>query len=498
MNRKIIFFIVGAIFFSGVAMAGKANDFNLVILNGRVMDPETNHDAVKNIGISDGKIISITKDYLQGKKIIDARGLVVSPGFIDLHNHSQNAGGYKRSAQDGVTTSLELEVGVFPVSDFYEKRLNKTLINFGASVSHPLARGLAFGVTDVPMLTGDSEGDLMKLHNKPGWEKNKSTQVQRAELKKLIRQGLKEGALGIGYHLVYTPGADVSEMLELYALSAQEKVTNFIHIRSLGQVSPTQSGKEVVHAAKKTGASIHVVHVNSSGLWETEELLSILSDAQENGLDISTEVYPYDAAPTSMADPRVTGKGGLEIFRIGYDDLELVETGERLTEETFNLYKEQAPETEIIAHIMSQEDVDKAVAHPMVMIASDSGDITNGKGHPRGAATFARILGTYVREKKALTLMDALRKVTLMPAQRMEESVPQMKKRGRIQEGMVADITIFDAEKIAGKASFVEAALPSDGIAHVIVNGQPIIEDYKLLGNTFPGQAIRREVSQPN
>jgi N-acyl-D-aspartate/D-glutamate deacylase len=496
MKKKIIFGIIAAMLFSNVTMADSASNFDLVILNGRVMDPDTGHDAVKNIGVSDGHIISITTDELRGEKVIDARGLVVAPGFIDLHNHSQNAGGYKRSAQDGVTTSLELEVGVFPIADYYETRKNRALINFGASVSHPLVRSLAFGVTDISKLTGNSEIDLMGLHSQPGWEQEKSTQVQRAELKRLVRQGLQEGGLGIGYHLVYTPGSDVSEMLDLYTLSAQEKVTNFIHIRSLGQVSPTQSGREVVHAAATTGASIHVVHVNSSGLWETKELLDILSEAQKNGLDVSTEVYPYDAAPTTMADPRVTGKGGLDMFRIGYDDLELVATGERLTEETFNRYKEQAPETEIIAHIMSQDDVDMAVAHPMVMIASDSGDITDGRGHPRGAATFARILGPYVRDKKILTLMEGLRKVSLMPAQRMETSVPQMKKRGRIQEGMVADITIFSADKIADKASFVQAALPSDGIAYVIVNGTPILEDYKLRENVFPGQAIRRAVSE--
>lgn len=496
MNRKIIVGIISTILFAGVTMAEASKTFDLVIMNGRVMDPETGHDAVKNVAVSDGKIAAITTDSLSGQKMIDAKGLIVAPGFIDLHNHSQNDGGYRRSAQDGVTTSLEMEVGVFPVSSFYEKRNNKALINFGASVSHPLVRGLAFGVTNISQLTGDSEVDLRKLHNMPGWEKETSTQQQRAELKKLIRQGLDEGGLGIGYHLVYTPGSDVSEMLDLYALSAQEKVTNFIHIRSLGQVTPIESGKEVVHAAETTGASIHVVHVNSSGLWEAKELLGILSDAQKKGLDISTEVYPYDAAPTTMADPRVTGKGGLDMFRISYDDLELVETGERLTEQTFNEYKDNAPETEIIAHIMSQDDIDMAVTHPLVMIASDSVDITNGKGHPRGAASFSRVLGSYVRDKKMLTLMDALRKVSLMPAQRMEKSVPQMKKRGRIQEGMVADITIFDADKIADKASFTQATLPSEGIAHVIVNGKAIIKDYKLQESIFPGQAIRRTVSE--
>lgn len=492
MIRKMIFGIIGVVLCSTATMADMGKDFDLVILNGRVMDPETGHDALKNVGIRDGKIISITTKILKGKQTIDAKGLVVAPGFIDLHNHSQNADGYLRSVQDGVTTAIELELGAFPVAGWYEARESKALINFGASVSHGLVRSVVMGGADISAFSGKTEEDLMKLVNLPGWVNERATPEQLLDMKNIIARELDDGGLGIGYHLVITPGADVEEMLDFYELSTKKQVVNFIHIRSLGQVSPMESGREIVHAAKTKDASIHVVHINSSGLWETTELLELFNNAQKQGLDVSTEVYPYDAAPTNFRDPRVTQKGGLEIFRIGYNDLELMHNGERLTEESFQYYLKNNPDAGIIAHIMKEKDIATAIAHPMVMIASDGVDLENGKGHPRGAGTYSRVLGHYVREKKLLTLMDALRKISLMPAQRMETFVPQMKQRGRIQEGMIADITIFDADVVKDKSNYVDPTLPAAGIAHVIVNGKSVVSNYTLLQDVYPGQAIRR------
>ncbi|NIB38419.1 amidohydrolase family protein [Pseudomaricurvus alkylphenolicus] len=492
LTKTAIIGIVGTLLCSALVSAQAPSAFDLVILNGRVMDPETGHDAVKNVAVRDGKIAAITSRALKGNQTIDAQGLVVAPGFIDLHNHSQNADGYRRSVQDGVTTSLELEVGVFPVARWYQQRTHQAPINYGASVSHPLVRALAFDAIDPAALTGASEHDLQSVRDQKQWSVANATPEQHAKVKQLLHQGLKEGGLGIGYHLVYTPGSNVAEMLDLYEFSARQQVTNFVHIRSLGQVSPIQSGHEIVHAAATTGASIHVVHINSSGLWETRELLNILSEAQKNGVDVSTEVYPYNAAPSNLTDPRITREGGLAIFRIDYSDLELLESGERLTQASFMELKRNKPETEVIAHIMSQDNVDMAVAHPMVMIASDSVDLSNGKGHPRGAATYAHILGHYVRENGSLTLMQALRKMSLLPAQRLQKSVPQMRLRGRLQEGMIADITIFDTQRIAGKADYIKADLPSAGISHVIVNGTPVVADYQLLEKVYPGLPIRR------
>ncbi len=491
MMRKIIFGFVCVIMCSACSVTDDVKDFDLVILNGRVMDPETGLDAVKNIGVKNGKIVSITQQELQGIQSIDARGLVVAPGFIDLHNHSQNPEGYQRSVQDGVTTTLELETGVFPITPWFERHKNKARANYGASVSHGYIRARVMGGAELSMFEGDYEIDGVGLYELPHWNRDKATPGQMDAMKKLVAQEIDAGGLGIGYHLVVTPGSDVNEMLDFYALSARKKVANFIHIRSVGQVSPIESGREIIHAAKTKGASIHVVHINSSGLWETRELLDMLYKAQKQGLDVSTEVYPYDAAPTTFRDPRVTRKGGLEMFRIGYADLELMSTNERLTEETFKFNLENNPDAGIIAHIMNEQDIVAAIAHPMVMIASDGVDLEEGRGHPRGAATFSRVLGKYVRQDKLISLMDALGKMTIMPAKRLENFAPGMKLRGRLQEGMVADITVFNPETIIDKANYIEADIPSAGIAHVIVNGQSVVQDYSLKDGVFPGQAIR-------
>lgn len=490
-KRIIVAGVFAAAFYASGVIAKTAAEFDLVILNGRVMDPESGHDAIKNVGIRGGKIMTVTPKSLRGERTIDAKGLVVAPGFIDLHHHGQDSVGYDLSVQDGVTTVLELEMGAYPIARWYQKREGKAVVNFGASVSHPSIRAVVFGAADVEKLTGDVYEDA-KLVSGWEWANNESTSTQREEMATRLRQGLMEGGLGFGFHLATTPGANIAEMLEFYRLSAQEKVPNFIHIRSVGQVSPMEAGREVIHAAQSTGASIHVVHINSSGLWETKGLLNILYDAQKNGLDITTEVYPYTGAGSSLDDPRTT-KEGLATFRIGFGDLELVATGERLTEETFDYYKKHTPHGSLIAHIMDMENVDAAVAHPMVMIASDAGHFIDGRGHPRGAGTFARILGHYVRERQTVTLMNALRKVSLMPALRLENTVPQMKVRGRVQEGMVADITIFDAEKIIDEATYANPSRSSRGIAYVIVNGELVVKDSRLVGNVYPGQAIRRK-----
>jgi Amidohydrolase family len=408
---------------------------------------------------------------------------------VDLHAHDLNSITLRLHAQDGVTTALELEGGAFPVNKWYLHRESKASINFGASVSHAALRAIAFGAVEYEQLSSEHLEDE-KLIKKTDWAHTESTPEQRSKIEALFKQGLSDGGLGFGFHLAATPGASPAEMLSYYDLSAKEGVNNFVHIRSLGQVTPLEAGREVVHAAEKTGASIHVVHINSSGLWETKELLDVLYDAQQKGLNITTEVYPYTGAESSLDDPRVVK--GLDLFRAKYSDLELVATGERLTEESFQHHKKNTTRRRLVAHIMDKDNVDAAIAHPMVMIASDGGDIVEGRGHPRGTGTYARILGQYVREREVLTLMDALRKISLMPAQLLEKSVPQMKVRGRLQDGMVADITIFDPQTIADEASYASPARPSGGIVHVIVNGEPVVRGYQFIDEVYPGKAIKR------
>lgn len=463
--------------------------YDLAIMNGRVMDPETGLDAVRNVGVLNGEIVSVSQQPIKGRKLIDATGLVVAPGFIDMHAHDHSDFTHRLHAQDGVTTALELEIGVYPVNKWYSRRIGNSAINFGASVSHGYARAIAFGIAEEGKLTGETHLDDQALEHDLGWRGNSTTPEQRQQMNELIRNGLTKGGIGIGYHLANTPGADHAEMMHFYEFSAKEKAPNFVHYRSIGQVTPLEGAREIIEGAQKTGAAIHVVHVNSSGLWQTREVLELLESGQKRGLDVSTEVYPYTGAHANLHSP-IASKETLTRFKLEYSDLQLVSTGERLTEKTYDYYKKHDATGELIAHVMKQENIDLAVEHPITSIGSDGGAYVDGKGHPRGAGTFSRIFRQYVRERQTLSLMDAVKKVSYMPAKRLENFAPAMKRRGRIQEGAIADITIFDANQIADQATFSDGALPSKGIAYVIVNGQAVVSDYKFIEGVKPGQPI--------
>jgi len=488
--QTLIAACISILVLSGCALQAEPQPFDLVIENGRVMDPETKLDAIRSVGIRAGKIVAISEQSLQGKETINAAGLVVAPGFIDMHAHVQSDVTFKLHAQDGVTTALELEYGAYPVKRWYDDRAGKAAINYGVSTSHILARATVFGALNPNEIDGSVEDASSKVSAAgDSWMTKPATPEQLDSMSDLLSQGLSEGGVGLGYHLAVTPGADVDEMLYFYQFSAEKNVGNYVHIRSFGSVSPTEAGREVVAAAEKTGAAIHVVHIGSSGLWETRDVLDILYTGQQKGLALSTEVYPYTAAESSMDDPRANEES-LKSIGATFADLELVETGERLTKETFYKYKKTKPHAELAAHIMKPADVDAAITHPMTMIASDGGNFIDGRGHPRGAGTFARILGHYVREKQNLSLMDGIKKMTLMPAQVLEGTSPDMKQRGRIQAGMIADITIFDPEIVGDAATYMHPIRPSKGIAHVLVNGQAIVRDYHLVEDAYPGLPI--------
>lgn len=482
-------FVIGVGVFLLPGELAVAAEYDIVIRGGRVMDPETEFDGIRNVGI-DGNIISaITSETIAGSTEIDVSGLIVAPGFIDLHAHDHNVLTHKLHAQDGVTTALELETGAFPVKKWYQAVAREAIINFGASVSHPVIRAVVMGGVDANRLTGDFYKDVELVKNAGDWNERASTTAERAAISRLLIQGLEEGGLGFGYHLAITPGASHGEMLDLYRLSVTRSVPNFVHVRSFGQVSPLLAGMEVVSAASSLGASMHIVHLNSSGLWETAELLDLVEEAWRGGLDVTTEAYPYTGAESSLDDPRI--HQAFKIFSADFSDLEYAQTGERLTEERYLDLKKNAEQRTLIAHIMTQENVDAAMAHPEVIVASDGGKYVEGTGHPRGTGSFARLFSRYVRERKSLTLMQAIRKATLLPAKRLEMVAPTMKKRGRMQEGMIADITIFDADEIRDRASYSKPIEPSAGIAYVLVNGTFVVKDYHFQETVFPGQPIK-------
>jgi dihydroorotase len=229
------------------------------------------------------------------------------------------------------------------------------------------------------------------------------------------------------------------------------------------------------------------------GLKFTPQLMDMVAGARKQGLDVTTECYPYTAGSTALQSA-IFDPGWQESMGITFHDIQWTETGERLTAETFEKYRKQGGI--VVIHSIPEEEARTAVANPMVMIASDGMPLSGAKVHPRGQGTFSRVLGHYVREEKALDLMTALKKMTLMPAQRLEKRAPVFKDKGRIRVGADADITVFDANTVIDKATYEEPLQYSEGIRFVLVNGVPVVKDGQLVDGVFPGRAARAPISQ--
>ena len=453
-----------------LSAAGQTHD--LVLHGGRVMDPESGLDAIRDVGIDGGKIVAISETPLTGKEIIDASGLVVAPGFIDLHQHAQDDASYALKVRDGVTAALELEVGAADIDGWYRNHAGKLPIHHGVSIGHIKVR---------MKVMGDFPGFVPKGTDKSATEV--ATDQQLLAMKSAIRKGLDQGAVAVGFGMRYTQAATYWEIIEMFRVASEYGAPCHVHIRLQGDES-VESLQEVIAAAAVTGAPAHIVHIQSTGAHETPKLLHIISEAQSRGLDVTAECYPYTAGMTDISAP-IFGPGWREAYLLEYNDLQWGATGERLTEETFKKYRAQGGL--VILHMNPESVVTDAVRNPITMIASDG-----LVGHPRNAGTYARILGHYVRERGELSLMNALRKITLMPAQRLEARVPAMKNKGRVRIGADADLALFDPKTVIDKATYTEAKLPSHGIPFVIVDGVVVVRDQQLL-DVKPGQPIRAQ-----
>jgi N-acyl-D-aspartate/D-glutamate deacylase len=475
MFRAVLFLLLLATI--AVSSSSNAEVYDLVILNGRIIDPESKTDAVRNLGISNGKIKTISRARLDGRNTIDARGLVVSPGFIDLHQHGQNEENFRFKVLDGVTSALELEVGTGDVDRWYAERAGKSLINYGVSAGHLAARMAAMKEPVTFLPTGEAS-------------RRAATDAEISEMKRRVEEGLRRGAVAVGFGIQYTPNASHWEILEMFRVAARYGASCHVHMRNAGAREPAssvQALEEVISAAAITGAPLHVVHIHSTGGPATPRLLQMIDEARARKLDITTECYPYIAGMTDIKSA-IFNEGWQEVFGIDYKDLQWAATGERLTKETFEKYRQTGGMVAVFS--MTEEIVLGALRNPLTIIASD-GILENSKGHPRTAGTYSRVLGKYVREDRALSLMDALAKMTLMPAQRLERRVPAMKNKGRIRAGADADLTIFDPQMISDRSTFQEPARESTGVKFVIVNGVMVVKDGQLQANVHPGGPIR-------
>jgi N-acyl-D-glutamate deacylase len=497
-----------------VAAMAHAQGYDLVINNGRVIDPESKLDAVRSVGIRGGKIAAISDTPLLGKKTIDGKGLVVAPGFIDLHSHTVlTLAGARMQAADGVTTALEVENGVLPVGktyDLVEKQGRP--VNFGFSASWVYARGIVVQGASIEHFT---PMDWMGVLQRTDWQEyfppEKSKQVLN-----LIDQGLREGGLGAGAAAGYMPDANHDELYDIAKLTRKYGDSpTFVHIRYLepyGPNSNVEGHEEVIAVGAMTGAHMHICHLNSTATRNIPEMIAAVEEARRVGVNITWEAYPYGAGSTVIGAAYLRPEH-LADLGIKSTDILYLKTGERVaTNERLAQLQKEDPSGFVLVYFLNEDDpkdkalLDQAVVHPDSAIATDAmpwqvgadmirSDVwplpADAMANPRSAGTYARILGRYVRTGK-LSMMDAITKMSLIPAQILEPSVRQMKNKGRIKVGADSDITIFDPATVIDRATYQKPNQTSAGIRYVIVNGVFVVFEGELISDAKPGQAIRR------
>ena len=496
------------------AQQARGAAYDLVVANGRVIDPETGLDAVRWVGIRGGRIAALSRTPIVGKRTLDARGMVVAPGFIDLHAHGQQMAAARMQAFDGVTTALELESGVLPVAAAYDQVGKEGRpINYGFSAAWVYGRiAVKEGLEPEPTLAF-----FQKAQSYHNWQRTLATPDETTRILAMVEQGLKDGALGIGINAGYAPGYGRKEYFALAKLAKAHDVATFTHVRYLSVIEPGSSFEayeELISLAAATGTHMHICHLNSISTRDIPAIAELIRGAQQRGVPVTTEAYPYAAGSTVV---------GAEIFRGNWrermggaqaSDLEL--NGKPFDDATLAAAQASSPGDLIVVHFMRPERsaadqgyLDQAVLFPGGAIASDGMPwVSKGKtitedvwplpadafAHPRSAGTFTRFLRDYVRERKTIDLREGLRKMTLIPAQILEQSVPQMKLKGRLQVGKDADVVVFDLATVRDRATYTAPNATSVGMKYVVVNGVPVIRDGELVRSALPGRAIRRPV----
>ena len=450
---------------------GADHTFELVVANGRVIDPGSGFDAVANVGLDGGTITAVSFEPLQGQETIDATGLVVAPGFIDLLSAEPNEFGIWYKLSDGVTTNLAMHGVNNYAAAFFQRYEGTSPIHFGGAFHQHFLRfaDLGVGVED------------------------EMTASQLASFTELARTNLDEGFAGVSFSPEYSPGTTTEEMRRLAEAAVERGHVAFFHVRYSDPDEPGTSAEaitEVLDIARQTGVGVHIEHLSSTGgTFEMAATLDRLDAARAEGIDVTACLYPYDFWGTFLASSRFAA-GWQERYRLDYGDLQIAGTERRLTEAT---YDQAVADNLLVAALGSipEEEVQLALRRPWTMVASDAILEPELNNHPRAAGTFARTLGRYVRELEVLDLVSALAKMTILPAQRMEGMIPAMAAKGRLRRGADADLVVFDLATIADRATVAEPKVPSVGIHWVLVEGQVALRQGQPQRNIRAGRALR-------
>jgi len=459
-------------------------DYDLVLRGGRVIDPESGRDGIFQVGVAGGRIAAISEEPLQGSEILEVSGLVVAPGFIDLHTHSPTPLGFRYQALDGVTTSLELEAGTFPIAAVGAALQQGSSLNYGASTGHIMIRFLVLEDLDASELL-TSKGGI--AFDGPAFLQQADSD-QRDAIRARLEEGLVQGGLGIGLPLDYISAAvGDDELRMIFEVAAAHKAPVFVHIRR-GLAGDPAGLIQVIDMAGETGAPVHVCHLQHSAMSGTGQFLAMIRKAREAGIDITTELIPYNAGTTAIS-AAVFSRDWQAIFDITYEDVEWAATGERFDKAMWERKRAEEPAGMVIHHYVKEEWTRTALMEPGVIVVTDGTPaISEDIGvPPQGIGSYSRVLGRYVREQKALDLVTALGKMTLLPARRLEKTAPVFARKGRIQEGMDADITIFDPATIIDNTTYREPFQASTGVQYLLVNGEFVVRNGEFQPAVKPG-----------
>jgi N-acyl-D-aspartate/D-glutamate deacylase len=472
-------FAPAAVRSQGSIATGAVESYDVVILNGRVMDPESGLDSVRNVGIRGGTIQAITLDEIVGRTTVDARGLVVAPGFIDLNQLSHSLDAQQAKILDGVTATFAMMEGAPDVDTWYAELEGASLVHFGASIGHLPVRRAVLGASGARDPADDGAA----------WT---ATAAEIARIRQGVESGLARGALGVGLDLGYKElGTTPWEVIEVFRAAAAFPGAP-VHVAVRKTREHWLETGEVFLAALATGAPLHITGMANFFGSDAPRLFELIGAARARGLDITTEAYPYIAGAAPFADPNYSE---WETWREdAFERFSLPLTGEVLTRESFGRHR--AAGGLVVVALNTEENLRWVLARSPAVIVS-FGELLDGVAHPRLAGTYARMLGHYVREQGVLTLMDALRRMTLLPAQRLEVRAPAMRNKGRIRVGADADITIFDPASVLDRATYAEPLLPSAGIRYVLVDGVLVVNEGVLSPGVTPGQAIRAPIHEP-
>lgn len=513
---------IASVIFAGWAMSAWSADFDIIIRHGRVVDGTGNPARFADVGINEGRITAVGRVTGSADKEVDARGLVVAPGFIDVHTHAEDIDDLPRGenfVRMGVTTLVLGNCGgsVRNVGDFF-RRIERT------NISPNVATLIGHGTVRENAMNGNFD--------RPPTEKELN------EMKAAVERAMEDGAVGISTGLIYLPGtfAKTDEIVELAKIAGRHDGIYASHMRSEAE-GIFKALDELFQISREGGLRAHVSHIKLSGKdnWtQTSKVTMALERARTEGLDVTQDQYGYTASSTSISTliPKKYREGGKfseryeapamraqmiaemesKKERSGAPDYSYAViasykhdkslNGLNIAQAAMKLRGSNSITAQVetileiqknggasgVFHSMNEEDIQQFMQHPNTMFASDSGvrRFNEGVPHPRGYGNNARILARYVREMKILRLEDAIRRMTSLPA-----TTFALKNRGLVREGCWADLVIFDPATVQDRATFTEPHQYATGFSRVFVNGVEVVKDDQHTG-AKPGRAVRR------